>query len=188
MAVLGACLLAPVRAQEDPGTARKEVGDDQSTESARPGPHHLELQKLVGTWKCEIKCWSDADAEPSVTRGEAHYATVLGGRFLREEFDGELHDARVQGIGYLGYNKASGKFESTWMDTMCTGMLRLAGTETVRGKLWRLEGTHAAPDGRVTKTRVNFRQIDADHRVLEMHCDRGEGEFKAMEIAYTRQN
>ena len=53
---------------------------------------------------------------------------VLGGRYSHSMFKGTWGGMPFEGVATLGYNNATGKFESTWMDNMGTGTMYLAGT------------------------------------------------------------
>src|ERR1043165_771183 len=58
--------------------------------AGRPGPQHKALESLAGNWKAEVKCWMDPSGSPEVTKGTAKASTIFNGRFLEEEFHGEM--------------------------------------------------------------------------------------------------
>src|SRR6266480_2416097 len=55
-----------------------------------PGPSHKALQALTGNWKAEVKCWMDPAGPPEVTPGTARASLTFNGRFLEEEFHGQM--------------------------------------------------------------------------------------------------
>src|SRR5437588_309223 len=69
-----------------------------------PGPAHKALEALVGNWKAEVKCWMEPGAPPHVSQGTAKASWVLNGRFLEEEFHGEMMGRPFTGRSLMGYD------------------------------------------------------------------------------------
>src|SRR2546428_10005156 len=59
-------------------------------EAGRPGPGHKALEHLVGNWKAEGKCWMEPGGQPNVSQATAQAKWALNGRFLEEDFQGEM--------------------------------------------------------------------------------------------------
>ena len=174
-ALVGAFALGRAGAQEGP------AHDMKAWEAlAVPGPQHAKMLKSVGTWNCETKCWMMPGAEPTVSKGKAVRTEVLGGRYIREEVDGEMMGQPSKGIGYFGYNNATKKYECAWIDNGGTGITYFTGTEN------ELKGSFYGPGGVEVKCRIVTKEISPDQCVMEMHNDMGMGEMKCMEITYTR--
>lgn len=57
---------------------------------ATPGPEHALLTRLAGTWDATMKSWMDPAQPPMVSTGSSEQQMVLGGRFLRQEYTGEM--------------------------------------------------------------------------------------------------
>src|SRR6478736_2744682 len=87
-----------------------------------PGPAHKALDGLVGTWKAEVKCWMQPDGSPDVTQGTAKVSWILKGRFLEEEFQGEMRGKPFTGRTLIGYDNVKQKFNSVWVSDMQTSM------------------------------------------------------------------
>lgn len=154
---------------------------------AKPGPEHAELMKDVGTWTVTSKMWMQPGAPPTESSGKAVFTPALGGRFVRQEFEGELMGQKFLGTGLSGYNNATKKYESVWMDTWGTGILVMNGTVKVPGKSWEYTGSYSGPGARELKSRYVITRVDDNTTTMEMWNDIGQGEMKAMELTYTRQ-
>src|SRR4051812_41710052 len=97
-----------------------QQGDQQAMmkkmeEAGTPGPAHQALQALVGDWKAEVKCWMDPAGSPEVTQGTAKGTLVFNGRFLEEEFHGEMMGRPFMGKTVLGFDNTKQTFNSVWM-------------------------------------------------------------------------
>jgi len=153
---------------------------------ANPGPEHAELRKAAGTWSCACKSWEAPGAEPRESTGRSVQKMVLGDRFLMQEYEGDMMGAPFQGIGFTGFDNATRKYEAVWMDSMGTGIMRMTGTETEKGKAWVYHGSFFGPGGAEYRVRHLMRKVSDDEFVLEIWCDMGQGDMKCMEMTYTR--
>jgi hypothetical protein len=177
-ALVGAFALGRAGAQE--GTP--PIMDPKAWEAlAVPGPEHAKLLKTVGTWDCESKCWMEPGKEPQVSKGKVVRTEVLGGRYVREDMEGEMGGKKFSGIGYLAFNNATKKHECVWLDSGGTGIMYMSGTET------ELKGSFYGPGGAVVQSRCVTKHINDDRATMEMYMDMGMGgEMKCMEMTYTR--
>lgn len=101
-------------------------------EAAKPNdPHHAYLKKMEGDWKITSKFTMEPGSPPEVSHGTSKNTLVLGGRQLMSEVDLAMkfmgEEMQFDGIGIMGYDKATQQFQSTWMDSMGTGQLRQVG-------------------------------------------------------------
>jgi hypothetical protein len=113
---------------------------------------------------------------------------ILGGRFLKEEFTGDMMGKKFTGISLLGYDKFNQKFVNLWIDDMGTGMFTSEGTCDHANKVMTLHGKMDDPmTGEKGKPmKMVTRVISPDKQVFEMH-DVGLGDkSKVMEITYVR--
>jgi hypothetical protein len=160
-------------------------------EMAAPGPEHKTLASLSGQWETEAQCFmAGPDAPPTVTKGTCKAKMILGGRFLQEEFEGDMMGKKFHGIGLTGYDKLNKKFINTWIDDMGTGVLVSQGTCDASGKVLTLSGKMDDPmTGQKDKeVRLVTRILSPDKHTFEMH-DVALGEkSKVMEITYVRKN
>lgn len=176
---LGAFALGRAVAQEgtDPMAAWLELG--------KPGAEHAELMKDAGTWIVEAKMWMVPGAEPTASKGKVVFTPLLGGRYLRGEYEGDCNGNVMHGIGCMGFNNATRKYEQVWIDSMSTGTMVLTGTQTEPG-VWTLKGSCAGPEGSEVKMREVTKKVGADRMFIESFCDDGSGEKKCWEGTYTR--
>lgn len=155
-------------------------------EMAKPAEQHKWLTQFEGTWDSETVVYTPEGAgQPEM--GRMDYTMALGGRFVGMHFQGAMMGQRFEGGGMLGYNKVDHRFESTWMDTMGTGMLFMTGQLSDGEKVLTLEGDYTNP---MTKQKATFKEIttivDKDHHKSAFY-DKVDGkDVKIMEISYTR--
>ena len=121
-----------------------------------------------------------------VFEGKAVFGALLGGRYVRQEYDSPMGGMPFEGIGYTGFNKATGKFEAVWMDNTGTGIMFLAGEESEPGKVWCYAGRFCGPGGQAVRCREEMTSTNADEMRMVMYLDYGQGESKCMEQVYTR--
>ena len=154
-----------------------------------PGPEHKLLEPLIGTWNAKIKTWTDPTQPPQVSDGALVRKSILGGRFVQEDFDGVLMDRPFQGIGTMGYDRAKKKFVCSWIDSASTAIHVSQGTYDEAAKTWTFKHEDTCPiTGKQVKMRDTVRIVNADEQQIEMYRQLGDDkEMKAMEIALTRK-
>ena len=157
-------------------------------EAGTPGPAHKALQTLVGDWKAEVKCWMDPAGSPDVTQGTAKGTLVFNGRFLEEEFHGEMMGRPFTGKTLLGFDNTKQTFNSVWMSDTQTSMFTSEGKGDSGNKVITLEGKASCPaTGRKDiAMKTVLRLVSPDKHVLEMY-DGSKGNAKTMEITYTKR-
>jgi hypothetical protein len=154
-------------------------------QAGAPGAGHKALDALGGNWKAEVKCFMNPDGPANVSHGTSKTSWILGGRFLEEEFHGEMMGKPFTGRGLLGFDNSKQKFKSVWVDDVNTAIITTEGKGENGNKVIMLEGkVDCAGTGQkdITMKQV-FRILSPDKHVLEMSHD---GTTK-MEITYTRQ-
>ena len=157
-------------------------------EKCQPGVEHQMLKKLEGNYQVTVKCWMDPAKVPMETQGEAKLKMILEGRFLRQEFKGELMGKTIHGTGFDGFDRTTGKYVTVWMDDSCTQMMFATGTSKDNGKTIEYTGEHGDPQaGQAVKVRSVFTQLDKDRFTFEMFQTREGKEVKGMELLYTRK-
>jgi hypothetical protein len=156
--------------------------------AGRPGPGHHALNALEGDWKAEVKCWMEPGGSPEVSQGTANASWKFNGRFLEEEFHGQMMGKPFTGLTLLGFDNTKQTFNSVWISDMQTSMFTSEGKGDNGYKIITLEGKATCPaTGRKdVPMKTVLRVISPDRHVLEMF-DRSKGEnVKTMEITYTR--
>ena len=179
--------------QESKAASGRSESDQQEMirkmeEAGRPGPGHKALEPLVGKWKAEVKCWHDPNGQSEVSQGTAKVSWVLNGRFLEEEFHGEMMGKPFEGCYFTGYDNTKQKFQSVWASDNQTSMFVTEGRGENGNKVITQEGTSScAATGRTdVPMRTVLRVLSNDKHTFEMF-DGSRGYAKVMEITYTRQ-
>ena len=154
-----------------------------------PGPAHKALDAFVGNWKAEVKCWMEPGGEPNVSQGTAKSKWTLNGRFLEEEFQGEMMGKPFHGRSLMGFDNTKQTFNSVWVDDLHTSMFTSEGKGESGNKVITLEGKATCPaTGRkdIPMKQV-IRAISPDKHVFEMFDGSKGPNAKTLEITYTRQ-
>ncbi len=171
-----------------PGGEKEEMMKKAEAAEA-PGPGHKALEHFVGNWKCEVKCWMDPGGQPDVSQATAQADWTMKGRFLEENFQGEMMGKPFHGRTIMGYDNTKQTFNSVWVSDMQTGMFKTEGKGENGNKVITLEGKAScgATGQKDVPMKVVLRVIGPDKHLFEMF-DGSKGEnTKTMEITYTRQ-
>ena len=165
--------------------------NDAFAQMAATTEEHARLEPFVGTFKSEVKMWM-APGEPTVSTGTMVNELDLGGRFLKQTYEGDQAEGpfpNFAGRGYWGYNKVDGRWEGVWMDTASTVMQTEQGSLDDSGKVWTMRGEMTNPqNGATIVKRSVITLVDDDHHTMEMFFESPEGEMKGMEISYRRSD
>ena len=139
---------------------------------------HQMLAGLSGHWVVKQSLWLDTSGKAKVDTGSADFGMVLKGRHLRQT----LHIADgtgFEGLGYIGYDNATGQFFTTWMDVNFPGIVVAYGGKD--GDAYVLKGNM----GQVPVREV-LKIVDHDHvdyRFYETHDGK---EALVVELEYSR--
>lgn len=185
--VFALALISPAAAEDAKGQPSPEEMMAEYMKMGQPGPQHEQLKPLLGSWKTVTKMWLAPGAEPQMTEGSSKVTSIMGGRFLNEEFSSTFMGMPFQGFGITGYDNIKKAFVGTWIDSMGTSIMLTKGTVDSEGKTITWMGTHPDLDGSEKSIRMVHKMISNDERVLEFYEDREGQEVKSMEIAYKRQ-
>lgn len=157
---------------------------------ATPGDIHKVLAEDVGNWDVEMLMWEPGKPDPMKTQMKATCRMILGGHFLESRYTGNMMGQAFEGVSTVGYNNASGKIESTWVDNMGTGAMFSTGTWDDATKTMKLSGETPDPfnNGKPKKFREDFVVVDANTRKMTMYDGLPDGsEYKSMEMTMTRK-
>lgn len=157
-------------------------------QAAMPGEPHKLFATLVGSWTTTTKEWMEPGKPPMESTGTAESKMMMEGRFLHQEFHGQMMGQPFTGMSIDAYDNIRKKYITVWVDTRGTGVFIMEGTASVDGKIITLRGSHAEPGGGTMTHRAIWTIIDADHQLVEMYSSHhGHKETKLMEITYTRK-
>jgi hypothetical protein len=181
--------------QEKKKSAKKMPSQEEMMkrwqESMTPGAQHKLLEESVGTWDAEVKMWMNGPTgEPMVSKGTSEQKMVLGGRYLQQDFTGEMMGQTFTGTGFTGYDNFKKKYVSFWIDNMSTGMSTMNGALDKDGKsvtMWgKMDEPATGQKGKTVKYVTRF--VDKDTQVFETYDVTSYGDKKPiMEITYKRK-
>lgn len=157
-------------------------------ELAQPAEHHQHMAPFVGSWKGEVNMWMAPETEPIVNQGAAEVSWIMGGRFLEWKQSGDFGGMPFEGRAIEGFNNGDGRYESIWVDNFGTLILFYTGSCSEDGKKRTMNTEFNDP---VAGGKIQYKSVytwtDEDHFTYEAFMDKGDGEFKSLEIAYERQ-
>jgi hypothetical protein len=153
-----------------------------------PGEPHKLFASLSGSWTTTTKEWMEPGKPPMESSGTAEMKMLLNGRFLYQEFNGQMMGQPFSGIGIDGYDNMTKKYVTAWIDTMGTGIFIMEGTASPDGKTITLKGSHPEPGGGKMSHRAVWKIIDDNNQTFDMYgAHHGQKETKMMEITYSRR-
>jgi len=190
-ALLGVSLLTvPAMAQEMPEMSPQQMAEMEAWQKAAIlGEQHQMLAKSEGSWNFTSRWMSSPDAEPMESSGTAEKEMVLGGRYLKETIISEWLGEPFEGVGYIGYDNVKKTYVSIWFDTMSTGMMLSDGTWDPETKTLSWKGEYIdALTGELKTMHTATKIMSNNKHVAEFYHPLPEGgEYKSMEIVYTRK-
>jgi hypothetical protein len=112
---------------------------------------------------------------------------VLGGRYLKSTFKGNMMGMPFEGMGLDGYDNATKEYISIWTDNMGTGIMYMKGKWDDDSKTVVYLGNVVNPmTGKEEKSKTVFKKTDDDHMLMTSYMFAGDKEVKQMEIEYSR--
>jgi hypothetical protein len=85
--------------------SKKEVKNDMQAamevyqKLATPGAPHKLLESMTGSWRTHTKSWMEPGTPPVESEGTCEQKMLLGGRYLQQEFKGDMMGTPFTGIG-----------------------------------------------------------------------------------------
>jgi len=168
-------------------TAEQKAEMEAYQKAGTPGPQHQSLASTAGKYSVKTKSWHDANGTPMEDSGTATRTMALDGRVLVEDVSGTMMGAPMTGHGMTGYDNVTGKYWSTWTDSMSTGIMLSQGTCDEKHSC-SFTGSWNDPIKKgPVKARMTSRWTTPTTEVWEMYGPGKDGkEFKMMEITYTK--
>jgi hypothetical protein len=156
---------------------------------ATPGEPHKLFASLAGSWTTATKEWMEPGKPPTESTGTAEIKMLLDGRFLYQEFTGNMMGQPFSGVGIDAYDNIAKKYMTAWMDTMGTGIFLMEGTASADGKTITLRGSHSEPGGGKMTHRAVWKIVDNNTQTFDMYgTHHGGKEMKVLEITYARKS
>ncbi len=155
---------------------------------AVPGEPHRLLASLAGSWTTKTKEWMEPGKPKRESTGSAEMKMLLGGRFLQQDFTGDMMGQPYSGRGISAYDNLRRRYVSVWIDTMGTRIFMMEGSASADGKTITLKGRHDEPGGGYMTHRAIWKIVDSNTQTFDMYgAHHGGKEMKMMEITYTRK-
>lgn len=171
-------------------SAEQQAMMDKMAKAATPGPHHEMIKKMVGEWTCSVHFQMDEKSPMQESQSTATITSLMDGRYAQETSTGQMMGMTFNGMGIYGYDNVIGKYVSTWVDNMGTGMMMSQGTPDASGKVINWVGSMNDPvTGKPKKERMTTTWTDDNHYTLEMYGTPpgSKQEMKMMTIEYARK-
>lgn len=159
------------------------------TEYMTPTDMHKMISSWDGKWNTEINSWMSPDAPPMKSEGKTINKMVLGGRYQESIHTSNMMGMPFEGHGTLGYDNAKKVFESTWIDNVGTGVIKMTGAWDAASKSVTLKGMSIDPTtGKEFEMKEVFKVIDENTHLMEMYgpSSKDGKEMKMMEMKFTR--
>lgn len=158
-------------------------------EAMTPGPQHAVLASSQGSWAVTTTFWMMPGAEPQVSQGSAERRMIFGGRIMEETFVGDMAGQPMNGRATVGYDNVTGRYWSTWVDDMSTGITLMYGDYNDADDTWVMEGETPDPfTGGMIPMRIESRRDGENRQISEFYMPDPDGEmFRSMEMVYERR-
>lgn len=156
--------------------------------NTEPAAQHKLLDVFAGEWTAHCTYWFAPGQPPVTSIGAMSCEWELGGRFLRQKYEGPFMSGRLRGIGFWGFNNHTAQYEGVWMDTASTIMQRETGTADAAGKVFTMSGEMACPMGGTMTKRsiITVRSHDEHQYEMYFKFPGAPEEMKVLEAIYKR--
>jgi Protein of unknown function (DUF1579) len=134
-----------------------------------PSAPHKVLASMAGTWTTKTRAWMEPDKPPMEGTGTCQQKMILEGRYLQQEYTGEMMGDRFTGVNLVGYDNHKKKYVSTWIDSISTGIYCFEGTASADGKTITQESSYDDPVRGPTTWQSITRIVDENTLEYEMY-------------------
>lgn len=156
-------------------------------EAGTPGEMHKWMAKMTGDWTATIKAFVPGMPESTDT-GTMKVSMLFDGHYSRSHMKSTFMGQPFEGVGTLGFNNTTGKFESTWVDSMSTMTMMSTGSLDKATNTLTMTGQSVdclTKKNAMTREVTTFKNDNEWGFVMYMTKE-GEKEAKVMEINYVR--
>jgi len=168
-------------------TPEQAVEMEAYQKAGTPGEPHKTLAATAGKYTIKTKSWNEPGGPATEETGTVTRSMSLDGRVLVEDLKSTYQGIPFTGHGMTGYDNVTGKYWSTWNDSMSTGIMVSEGTCDAK-QTCTFTGSWNDPIKKApVKARMTSRWTSPTTEVFEMYGPGKDGkETKMMEMTYTK--
>src|SRR5690606_4069409 len=134
-----------------------------------PGDMHKMMADEEGKWNCDMTFWMGPDAPAEKQTAGCEVEMILGGRYQKSTYSGDMIGMPLEGIATLAYDNNTNEFTSTWIDNMGTGMMVLKGKYDSNTHTTTMNGSAVDPMTKQEKqVRETYEIVDENTRKMQM--------------------
>jgi len=152
--------------------------------AAEAGPEYDRLAELAGTWKVKQSLWLPGK-EPMVDPGISVISPVLDKQHFQRTLKINSKEP-FEGIGYMGYDKATSQYYASWMDVSFTGLILSKGGYDPATSTYTLTATVTSEQGETFPLREVMKVTDKNHFTYEYYETHGGKESLIVRLEYVR--
>ena len=123
---------------------------------------HEALKYFAGRWKVESKMWAAPGAPATESVNTNAGEMILGGRYVRLSYKGEMMGQPFEGLQISGYDNIAKAYATFWIDNSSTSFYLLKGTYDAAKKTYTFTGRWTDPLGGETPVRMVIRIVSPD--------------------------
>ncbi|MEO1584121.1 MAG: DUF1579 family protein [Planctomycetota bacterium] len=148
--------------------------------------HHERFASMVGVWDGVIS----ADLPGGggwESRGVMTNELIMGGRFLKGSWQGEMMGEPFTGVSLMGYSAIAGEHQSIWYDSTANQLNYFTGSSDADGVMTMMGEETDPMTGQTLATKDIVSMADADSMSMVRTYVTPEGEMPGFRIDYTRR-
>ncbi len=166
-----------------------DLDAQNSSSSPEISDSHIKIQQYNGRWNGKVTMYQPDGDIAMQYEGLAETFMMMDGRYQVTNFTSEFQGETLLGQSLLAFDTTTQEFTNTWIDNAGTGVLIMRGVwNPQNSNQIQLEGNTIM---QYTREECYIRQehtfISPDEQLMELWYDLGDGEYKAMEVTYTRE-
>ncbi len=136
---------------------------------------HEALKYFAGRWRVEGKMWAAPGAPPTESVNTNEGEMILGGRYVRLVYKGEMMGQPFEGHQISGYDNIEKAYKTFWIDNTSTSFYLLTGTYDAAKKTYTFTGRWADPLGSTSPVRMIIKIVSPDEYASETYMTMPDG-------------
>ena len=136
---------------------------------------HEALKYFAGRWRVEGKMWAAPGAPPAESVNANEGEMILGGRYVRLAYKGEMMGQPFEGLQISGYDNIEKAYKTFWIDNSSTSFYLLTGKFDAAKKTYTFIGRWTAPMGGATPVRMIIKIVSPDEYTSETYMTMPDG-------------